>query len=53
MAYEHTDRADQAKAAYAKAVQAGGSDAAERNLERLGGTIDDAGNGQTGDDTTN
>jgi tetratricopeptide (TPR) repeat protein len=53
MAYEHTDQTDKAKAAYAKAVQGGGSDAAQRNLERLGGTVDDAGSGQTGDDTTN
>jgi len=53
MAYERTGETDKAKAAYARAVQAGGSDFAERNLERLGGTIDDATAGSPGEDTTN
>ena len=51
MAYEHTNQVDKAKAAYAKAVQAGGSEAAGTNLERLGGTIDDARAGQPDDET--
>jgi tetratricopeptide (TPR) repeat protein len=52
MAYEHTNQVDRAKAAYAKAVQAGGSEAAGSNLERLGGTIDDARAGQPDDEAT-
>ena len=53
MAYERTGQTDKAKEAYAKAVQAGGSGFAERNLTRLGGTIDDATPGQPVDDTSN
>ena len=41
MAYERTGHRDQALAAYRAAVKKGGSDAAGRNLSRLGGTVDD------------
>lgn len=41
MAYERTAQRERAIAAYRAAVKAGGSDAAGRNLSRLGGTIDD------------
>jgi tetratricopeptide (TPR) repeat protein len=41
MAYERTAQTDKAKAAYRKAVEAGGSDHAGPNLARLGGTVDD------------
>jgi Flp pilus assembly protein TadD len=53
MAYERTAQIDKAKGAYGKAVQAGGSDFAERNLARLGGTVDDENPEPSGDDASN
>ena len=41
MAYERTGQRDRAIDSYRAAVKAGGSDAAGRNLSRLGGTVDD------------
>ncbi len=41
MAYERTGQPDKAREAYSAAVQAGGSEAAERNLERIGVRRDD------------
>ena len=41
MAYERTAHKDLAIVAYRAAAKTGGSDAAERNLSRLGGSVDD------------
>ncbi len=53
MAYERTAQTDKARTAYGKAVQAGGSEFAERNLARLGGAIDDATGGEPEEEKSN
>jgi len=53
MAYERTGQTDKAKAAYRKAVEAGGSDHAGPNLARLGGTVDDENITEDGQESSN
>jgi len=53
MAYERTAQTDKAKAAYRKAVDAGGSEHAGPNLARLGGLSDDENITEGAEDSAN